>query len=516
MSVVRGTLLKYGIKAYDKFKSTKKPHHVQQYNVLKKLLAKASNTAFGKHYNFSSISQNQDLIKAYQKAIPLHDYDKIFDAWWHRLLKGETDVSWPGKVHYFGLSSGTAGGASKYIPVTEDMRKSMRKASANVFRGSLKFKFPASFYGRQFLFLGGCTDLKEENGIFMGDISGINTGRGVPFWLEDVTKPGKAISNIPVWEDRLQAIAEEAPNWDIACICGIPSWLQMMMEYVIKHNNAKTIHDIWPNLQVYVGGGISFDPYRKRFEQLTARPLKFIDTYYTSEGYLACQQNFDTDQSPMRLFLNNGVFYEFIPFNDENFPNGQMREDVPCLTIDEVEEGVDYALVISTCAGAWRYLIGDTIRFVDKKNADVLITGRTKHFLSVCGEHLSVDNMTQGILRLEKAFGASMPEFTVKAVKVNNHFEHHWFISCDKPELDPEKVANQLDLFLKELNDDYNTERNDNLLKYVRVNLLPLSAFFDWQASRGKLGGQNKFPRVMKDELYEDWMAFLKKETLIQ
>lgn len=515
MSVVRGALVKFGIRAYDKIKRTKKASELLQRNVLKKLLNRASSTAFGQQYQFDSITKSTDFIKVFQETVPLHDYDKIFDEWWHRLLRGEANICWPGKVAYFGLSSGTAGDSSKYVPVTDDMLKSMRRASANVFRGSLKLNFPVSFYGRQFLFLGGCTKLKEENGLYFGDISGINTAIGVPSWLEDITKPGKAISDIENWDDRLQAIVKEAPKWDLCCICGIPSWLQLMIERIVAHYKIDTIHDIWPNLEVYVGGGISFDPYRKRFSQFTARSLRFIDTYYTSEGYLACQQNFNSQQSPMKLFLNNGLFFEFIPFDDNNFPNGSLAEQATCLTIGEIEENVDYALVLSTCAGAWRYRIGDTIRFVNKETAEIVITGRTKHFLNVCGEHLSVDNMNQGILRLEQFFGASMPEFTVKAVGIGNHFEHHWYIGCDKLNLNEKKVAEKLDQFLAELNDDYQTERRDNLLRSIQVKLLPLSTFFDWQAGQGKLGGQNKFPRVMRDELFEDWKAFLTTKGLI-
>lgn len=511
MISVRGTIFKYGLKALDRLMKSKKTAGEQQRGELKKLLQKAADTQFGRFYHFDKMLLEPDMVRAFQQAVPIHSYEQMYEQWWHRLLEGEADICWRGKIKYFGLSSGTSGSPSKYIPVSTEMLKAMRRASANVFRGSLRLNLSASFYGRQFFILSGCVDLTEKNGCLMGDISGINSGR-IPSWFEKFYKPGKRIARIKDWEERVQEIARQAPKWDVGTICGIPSWIQMMLERVITHNKARNIHDVWPNLQVYVTGGIALGPYRRRIEQLMGKPMFYLDTYYASEGCLAGQRRFDNEVLPMELFLNNGIFFEFVPFDEQHFDeNGNILPDAQAIDIEQVVENKDYALVLSTCSGAWRYLIGDTIKFISKKNSEILITGRTGHFLSICGEHLSVDNMNQAVVHLERSLQLSVPEFTVKAVKVDNHFEHHWFLGVEGeiPPIDNEKITETLDHQLCMLNDDYKTERRDNLLKKVKVQLLPLSAFFEWQARQGKIGGQNKFPRVMKDTLYQDWLAFV-------
>ncbi len=264
-------------------------------------------------------------------------------------------------------------------------------------------------------------------------------------------------------------------------------------------------------MQVYVSGGVAFGPYRKRFEQLMGKPVITLDTYYTSEGCLACQTRLDNDLMPMELVLRNGVFFEFIPFNDHNFIQGELNPAAQALSVAEVEEGIEYALVLSSCSGAWRYLIGDTVRFIDKKRAEIKITGRTKHFLSICGEHLSVDNMNMGVETMESLFDVNIPEFTVKAIKVDNHFEHHWFLGCNSS-IDNDLLTQALDDKLCALNDDYCTERRENLLKYIRIKIVPPQCFIKWLERQGKVGGQAKFPRVMNELQYQDWLIFLTEQ----
>jgi hypothetical protein len=211
---------------------------------------------------------------------------------------------------------------------------------------------------------------------------------------------------------------------------------------------------------------------------------------------------------PMELILRNGIFFEFVPFDDKHFLNGQLIEGAKALSVEEVDEGVDYALIISSCSGAWRYIIGDTVKFVNKAAAEIKITGRTKHFLSVTGEHLSVDNMNTGIEAMEQLYDIVIAEFSVKGIKVGNHFEHHWYIGCDAT-FDELEFAQKLDAKLSELNDDYATERKENLLKNIKVYRLEEKTFFDWMESKGKIGGQSKFPRVMTDTQFEDWKIFI-------
>jgi hypothetical protein len=279
-----------------------------------------------------------------------------------------------------------------------------------------------------------------------------------------------------------------------------------MLERIIEHYKLNNIHEMWPNLSIYATGGIAFEPYRKGFEKLLAHPLVYVDTYLASEGFLAFQTRPDT--RAMALVLNNGIYFEFIPFNPDNFDaEGMPVANAKILTIADVEENQEYALLISTCSGAWRYMIGDTIRFTDKERYEILITGRTKHFLSITGEQLSVENMNEGIGLLERELGITMQEFTVSAIQYNNHFAHRWYIGTDD-QVDVATVKEKLDGFLKELNKNYRRARERGL-KEVFVEIISPSCFFQWQEQHNKLGGQTKTPRVMNETQFADWEAFI-------
>lgn len=506
-----GRLIKEGLKLHNRINDSKQPPQKLQLKQLTNLLKKAQKTTFGQHYGFNKILDSSTVVQAFQQAVPLHDYNQIFEQWWYKMLDGQANICWSGKVDHFALSSGTSGSPSKYIPISKDMLQAIQKTSALMFSNTTKnFHFPASFYNKQFFVLGSSMTLNKKGDIWIGDISGINAKHLSPFY-QRFYKPGKKIASIQDWNERVALIAKEAPNWDIGVLAGIPSWVQLMLERIIAYNKLQSIKDIWPNLQVFVSGGIALGPYRKRLEELVDPNLVYIDTYYTSEGCLAYQARMDNELLPLQLLLDNGIFFEFIPFDEDNFEQGQLRPDAKALTIDKVQEGIDYALVITTCAGAWRYLLGDTVRFIDAQKGEIIITGRTKHFLSVCGEHLSIDNMNQAILALEKDLNISIPEFTVQAVKVDNHFEHHWFLGTKAAQdnININELTALLDQHLCSLNDDYKTERTDNLLKALKVTILPLDTFYDWHAAQGKLGGQSKFPKVLTVEQYRDWLGFI-------
>jgi hypothetical protein len=278
------------------------------------------------------------------------------------------------------------------------------------------------------------------------------------------------------------------------------------MEKIIRYYKVKNVHEIWPNLMVYVHGGVSFDPYRKGFEKLLGKPVHYIETYLASEGFIAYQAY--PNRRSMRLVLNHGIFYEFVPFEDKNFDaNGEIKPDADAVMIDEVEEGKDYALLMSSCAGAWRYLIGDVIKFTSLEESEIVITGRTKHFLSLCGEHLSVDNMNKAIEMVSNDFNVAIKEFTVAGIHHDSLFAHHWYVGTDD-KVNPEKLKEKIDEHLKALNDDYAVERSA-ALKEIFVEVLPVKTFYAWMESKGKVGGQNKFPRVIKNALLEDWKSFL-------
>src|SRR5690606_2839144 len=287
----------------------------------------------------------------------------------------------------------------------------------------------------------------------------------VPFWFTPFYKPGKKIARTRDWNTKLDEVVEQAPHWDIGFVVGVPAWIQMCMEMIIDRYHLKNIHEIWPNLAFYVHGGVSFVPYKKGFEKLLGKPLTYIETYLASEGFVAFQVN--PDSKSMKLVLNNGIFFEFIPFNEENFDSdGEVVNNPKTLMIHQVEEDKDYALLLSTCAGTWRYLIGDVIKFVSKKDSEIIITGRTKHFLSLCGEHLSVENMNKAIQMLSEEFNISIKEFTVCGIPKDTLFAHKWYIGIDE-KVDKMIVQDKLDAYLKKLNDDYRVERSAALKEVI-------------------------------------------------
>jgi hypothetical protein len=291
----------------------------------------------------------------------------------------------------------------------------------------------------------------------------------------------------------------------------VPAWIQICMEKIIERYSLNTIHDLWPNLAFFVHGGVSFEPYKKGFNKLVARPLTYIETYLASEGFIAYQDR--QHAKGMKLALNDHIYFEFIPFNDQNFDaEGNVSPDAETLMIHEVEEGKDYAILLSTTAGAWRYLIGDTVRFTDIERCEIIITGRTKHFLSLVGEHLSVDNMNKAIQEVSDKMNIDIPEFTVAGVPHGLFFAHQWWVACDD-QADPELLRREIDHKLKELNDDYAVERN-SALKDVYVTVLPESKFMTFMQLKGKIGGQHKFPRVMKGKMLDDWSRFLETGTV--
>lgn len=507
-----GTLLKKGIRLRESLDQEYSSPAELQKQELKKLLIQAKDTEFGKKYRFDLILKefkkpNKDFYRAFSSMVPTYHYEKIYQEWWHKLKEGEKNITWPGAIRYFALTSGTSGASSKYIPITKDMVKAIRKTGVRQILSLSKYDLPDKLFTKGILMLGGSTDLEFNGTFFSGDLSGITTGR-LPIWFQRFYKPGKQISKNKNWGEKLEQIVEMAPKWDIGIIVGVPAWLQILLEKIIERYELKTIHDLWPNLSIFVHGGVSFEPYKNGFEKLLDRPLIYMETYLASEGFLAFQAL--PNRRSMRLVLNNGIFHEFVPFNDENFDeNGELKDEPKFLYIDEVEEGVDYALFISTCAGAWRYQIGDVIRFASVEESEICITGRTKHFLSLCGEHLSMDNMNRAIEMVSEEMNLNIKEFTVLGLPYGSLFMHQWFVGTDD-QVDAEKLMSRIDSHLKSLNDDYITER-EHALKRVSCMVLSPSLFYDWMREQGKEGGQNKFPRVLKGDKMEQWLAFLKE-----
>jgi len=476
-----------------------------QIKVLKKLIRKAQFTAFGEHYDYAGLLKQRNIVKSYQEKVPIYDYNSMFRKWWYRALNGEAFVSWPGTVKYFALTSGTSEASSKHIPVTGDMIRAIRRASIRQLVSTVTEDFPIEFYEKGILMIGGSTHLQYNGTYYEGDLSGISAGN-LPFWFQHFYKPGVRISKERDWSTKLEEIIKKAKGWDIGVIVGVPAWIQIILEKIIEYYNVNTIHDIWPNLKVYVHSGVSFGPYSKSFARLFGKKVCFQESYLASEGYIAFQNGFDV--TGMQLILDNCIFFEFIPFNAQNFDDeGNLRRNPQSLTISEVEENVEYALLMSTCSGAWRYLIGDVVKFKSKRKSEIIITGRTKHFLSICGEHLSIDNMSRAVEMLENELNVEIREFTVAGIEYDSLFAHQWYLGCDDS-IDPETAKVKLDEYLKVLNDDYRVERIE-AIREVFVEVLPARVFADWMKKKGKEGGANKFPRVLKKNIHSEWQEYI-------
>ncbi len=481
-----------------------------------RLIKTAQNTEFGKHFGFSSLI-NMPFEKAYdhfKSQIPIYDYSKMYKEWWHKTLEGLSDITWPGKIKYFALSSGTTEGPSKYIPVSKQMLRAIRKGSLRVMYSLPEYSLPDWYYQKDVLLLGGSTSMKPVgNGQFAGDLSGIMSA-DVPTWFNLFYKPPRRITAITDWNEKIKAIVENAHKWDIATMVAVPPWAQLLLERIVEYYKVENIHQIWPHFSVLVFGGLSFKPYEKTFESLLGKPIITIETYLASEGYVAYQARPNPDG--LRILADNGIFFEFVPFNSDNFDEeGNIKPDAHALWWDEVKENVEYAILLNTCAGTWRYLLGDTIKVVNKSLGEIIITGRTKHYLSVTGEHLSVENMTMAIDRLAEQLQVAIPEFTVYPYRVGRFWGHKWFVGTSRAiDITNEELAEMLDQILKELNDDYATERT-SALKEIKVFALPVKTFYQWMEQRGKLGSQNKFPRVLKGDQITHWEEFLKTAGLI-
>jgi hypothetical protein len=480
----------------------------QQIKVLKKLLRKARFTQFGQLYKFDEILMSRHPGKKFQQLVPSFDYSKLYSQWWHKAKEGIPDVCWPGVIQYFALSSGTSEASSKFIPITKDLIRSNTITSIKQMISLAKYEdVPRSAMGKGWLLLGGSTQLQKGPTYFAGDLSGIQQ-KNIPFWFQGLGlyKPGKKIAKEKDWAKKLEEIVDNAPNWDIGFILGVPAWLQLCMEKIIDRYKLNTIHDIWPNLAFYVHGGVAMEPYKKGFEKLMGKPITYIETYLASEGFLAYQNR--QGAVGMHLALNNNIFFEFVPFDEINFDlEGNMVDNPESLMLHEIEENKDYSILISTNAGAWRYAIGDTVRLVNKEENEIIITGRTKHFLSLVGEHLSVDNMNKAIEMVSEELNISIPEFTVAGVPHGQFFAHHWYVATNDA-VNNETLRVRIDEKLKELNDDYEVERK-HALKDVIVTVLSEEIFMSFMQSKGKIGGQHKFPRVLKGKMLADWNAFL-------
>jgi hypothetical protein len=477
-----------------------------QKKTLSKLIRKSLLTEISFEYNFDKMIKpiSGISIREFQQNVPISTYDQFHELWIKRLLSGEDNVTWPGKIKHFALSSGTTGSPSKRIPVSNQMIRSFQLSSLGQFNVLFKENLPLSFYKCQILTIGGSTKLNKVDEHFEGDLSGI-LRKHTPLIARNVALPGQHITEIKDFQEKLAVIIQEAPKWDVGVVAGIPTWCVKVMEEIVAHYQVKSIQDIWPNFKVYVHGGVYLDPYRKRLENLSKSPLILLDTYLASEGYFAYQDS--TASSGMKLLLNRGIFFEFVPFNKDYFDShGDLIDRFNALTIDEIEENKDYALVISTNSGLWRYILGDLVRFVDKKEMKIIISGRIKQTLNLCGEHLTLDNLNQAVK--ETCENVNLPHADYTIISNQEDQVHQWYME-EQEGIEPSKLIELIDRKICSLNDDYTYVRK-HALNSPTLTYLPKGSFYNYMKSLNKLGAQNKMPRVLNKQQAGQWLEFIK------
>lgn len=458
------------------------------------LVSKAATTAFGREYDFASIRSYDDFAS----RVPVRDY-VAFSPYVDRMKQGEANVCWPGKVRWFAKSSGTTDAKSKFIPVTDDSLQKChyRGAKDTVIAYINSHPDSRMVYGKC-LTLGGSKEISKINsGIQTGDLSAILIGNA-PLWSNWAKTPSRDIALLAKWEEKLVKITDVVVKQNVTSLAGVPSWFLILLKHILEVTGKNNLHEIWPNLELFLHGGINFTPYRDQYKALCPKGINFMENYNASEGFFCIQVDENHD---MQLMLDYGIFYEFIPLSELDNPFPKAR------TVDNVETGVDYAMAITTNGGLWRYLIGDTVRFTSLRPHRLIISGRTKHYINAFGEELMIANAEHGLNSACQATGAVIKEYTAAPVymDISSQGCHEWLIEFERNPDSLETFTSVLDNALREVNSDYDAKRYKNItLAGPRVTLARNGLFFDWMKEQGKLGGQNKVPRLSNNRQYID------------
>lgn len=462
-----------------------KPEATQQ-KVFQELIKKARETQFGKDHSFNSIKTPEEFAQ----KVPIRDYEEL-KPYVEQVVAGKEDILWPGKPIYFAKTSGTTSGA-KYIPLTKESMPTHIEAARNAILCYISDTGKADFVDGKMIFLQGSPELDEKNGIKLGRLSGI-VAHYVPGYLQRNRMPSWETNCIEDWETKVEAVVEETVKEDMTVISGIPSWVQMYFERLHAKTGRK-VGDIFPNFNLFIYGGVNFEPYRAKFENLIGRKVDSIELFPASEGFFAFQDK--QDVKGMLLQLNSGIFYEFIKA-DEFYTENPKR-----LTIGEVELHTNYVMIISTNAGLWAYNLGDTVQFTSLKPYRVIVSGRIKHFISAFGEHVIAKEVEQAMQEATRGTNVRITEFTV-APQITPEGEqlpyHEWFIEFEKEPEDLDAFASALDRSLQEQNSYYFDLIEGKILQRLKIKKIPTNGFQKYMKSIGKLGGQNKLPRLSND-----------------
>lgn len=465
-----------------------------QHEWLRKLIKQARFTEWGLKFDYSGI----DNYQQFKSKVPLQDYDSL-KPWIDRTMRGQQNLLWHSEIKWFAKSSGTTSDKSKFIPMTQEALEDCHFKCGKDMLSIYCNNYPDSkiFSGKS-LTLGGSHQANTHNAdSYFGDLSAIIM-QNLPIWAEIIRTPDLTIALMGEWEEKLERIAHTTIEEDVTNLAGVPSWMLILLQRVMQISGANNIHEVWPNLELFMHGGVNFAPYREQFKQLLPSPhMHFMETYNASEGFFAIQDQKNSDE--MLLMLDYGIFYEFIPMEG----NKLLEEKAVC--IDGVVHGVNYAMAISTNGGLWRYLIGDTVVFTSTQPYRIRITGRIKHYINTFGEELIVDNAEKALEIACEKTKAVIKEYTAGPIYMSNdnNGAHEWLIEFEREPEHLEYFAEVLDNALKTLNSDYEAKRYKNItLRNPLVRSMHNGCFYEWMKQRGKLGGQHKVPRLSNDRKY--------------
>jgi hypothetical protein len=462
-----------------------------QQNWFNQIISSAQNTSFGKDHHFSEI----DTYEAFKKNVPIRDYEGL-KPYVDKMVAGDNDILWPGRPLYFAKTSGTTSGV-KYIPISKESIGFHINSARNALLLYIAETGKVNFVDGKLIFLSGSPIMEKKYGVFVGRLSGI-VNHHVPAYLRKNQMPSYATNCIEDWEDKVSKITDETLAEDMTLISGIPPWVQMYFD-LIKSRTGKAIKDVFPNFNLFVYGGVNFEPYRAKIEESIGKKIDTIETYPASEGFIAYQDSQHADG--LLLLANNGIFYEFIPVHEF------YHETPTRISLAEVELNVNYVLILNTNAGLFGYNIGDTVKFVSLSPHRIKVTGRIKHYISAFGEHVIGEEVEAALLSVANNQGVSIIEFTV-APQVNPPEGglpyHEWFVSFERLPVDLNQFAKEVDEAMQQKNIYYKDLIVGNILQCLKIRVLPPDAFINFMKLEGKLGGQNKVPRLSNDRKIVD------------
>lgn len=451
------------------------------------LIKKAENTAFGKDHGFSEINNYED----FKKKVPIRTYEEL-KPYVDKVTNGEKDVLWPGKPLYLCKTSGTTSGA-KYIPISRESIHHHINAARDAILFYIHETGKTNFVNGKMIFLQGSPEMTETSGIKTGRLSGI-VAHHVPRYLQKNRLPSYETNCIDDWETKVEAVANETLKEKMTLISGIPPWVQMYFDVLLEKTGKKNMKEIFPDFSLFIYGGVNFEPYRAKFRETIGFDIDSIETYPASEGFIAFQDS--RDKQGMLLLLNSGIFYEFVPAGEV------FNDDPPRYSLEEVELGENYAIILNTDAGLWGYNIGDTVKFVSKDPYRLVVTGRIKHFTSAFGEHVIAEEVEKAMQEALEASGAEVVEFHVAPVVDPGEGKtsfHQWLVEFAKEPVDSAAFSKTADEVLQKANPYYKDLREGKMLRQLEVKPLKRGSFINYMRSEGKLGGQNKVPRLAND-----------------